>query len=81
MKEMITHLAVVNGLVDVWKRDGVFRAVFVEIDVVDMLSRFTISFFFFARIGFASQSRCVTSQMKLVARGRVTSALMASLRS
>jgi len=45
MKEMRTHLAVVNGLVDVWKRDGVFRAVFVEIDVVDMLSRFTISFF------------------------------------
>ena len=80
MKEMRTHPAVVNGLVDVWKRDGVFRAVLVEIDVVDMLSRFTISFFF-ARIGFASQSRCVTSQMKLVARGRVTSALMASLRS
>ena len=45
MKEMRTHPAVVNGLVDVWKRDGVFRAVFVEIDVVDMLSRFTISFF------------------------------------
>ena len=45
MKEMRTHLAVVNGLVDVWKRDGVFRAVLVEIDVVDMLSRFTISFF------------------------------------
>ena len=46
MKEMRTHPAVVNGLVDVWKRDGVFRAVLVEIDVVDMLSRFTISFFF-----------------------------------
>ena len=76
MKEMRTHLVVVNGLVDVWKRDGVFRAVFVEIDVVDMLSRFTISFFF-ARIGFASQSRCVTSQMKPAAKSLVTSTLIA----
>ena len=45
MKEMRTHLVVVNGLVDVWKRDGVFRAVLVEIDVVDILYGFTISFF------------------------------------